>query len=1320
MKQIILCILFIFSFSSQIHATFFRSYQVEDGLSHNCVWAVMQDSRGFMWFGTNDGLNRFDGKTFKIFRKHQGDPFSIGNNFIHYLKEDSQKRILIGTKLGLYLYDSDNDRFKHVLLEKSKSNDVSVSSIMEDPEGNIWLTCYGNGLYVLNPDLTIKKHFVKNKQANCLSTNYIWSIAQDYNGDIWLGTVNKGLIHFNSKTEEFTNIIDDKNLNITDPTIFSLFCDVDNNVWIGTSSNGLCCYNIHSRKVTYYLRNNAFNIKSIVEFSDHELIMGSDKGLIRFDRNLKVSELINNKSSFDNLNDNSIFSITRDREGSFWIGTYFGGVNYYSPSINKFLYYYTTPSNSTIKNIISSFEEDSDEKIWVGTRNNGLYLYNPKNRTIDKVKQNVGYNNIHSLLLENDNLYISLYGKGVSILNTKNGRISGLPINNSGTNFLNILTTTSIHKTSNGNIYFCSEEGVSYLEPNSNNLKRIDKLIGKAVKIIKEDYNGNIWFGTHYPGLYRLSPDGAWDSYTNSSKDSKSFTNSNINCIYQDSKFRIWIGTEGGGLSLFDKKKNRFELALNEESGLPSNIIYSMLDDTDGNLWVATSGGMVKFNPDLKSVKTFGYIDDLFKIRFTLNCALKSSDNHFYFGGTNGFIVFNPKQITDNLQKPIIQITGFRILNKEVTAETKSSPLTISISKTKEITLENDQSTFSFDFASLSYLSPSHNKYAYKLEGFDKDWNSVNINKASYMNIPPGDYTFSVKGTNNDGVWSDVTSIFITVKPTFMLSNIMLAIYFLLSVSISVILTKWNNKRIETKNQEKIYKYESAKEKEIYESKINFFTNIAHEIRTPLSLIIAPLENIIKSGDGNEQSKNNLEIIDRNSNRLLELINQLLDFRKIEENMFQFNFRTQNIVKIVQDVYKQYKQNAELNNINMLLKIEKEDIKCHVDSEAVYKITSNLISNAIKHAKNVIEIRIETNDDLLLLSVIDDGIGLEEIYFDKIFEPFFQIRDKNNILSSGSGLGLSLSQSLAIKHNGLISVESKYGEGCHFSLKIPLAKDESYIPQETSNNIAIPALNQLEIAESGLKILLVEDNKELRTFLRNNLCENYKVYEAENGIKALEVVEKENIEIIISDILMPEMDGIELCNILKSNTAYSHIPLILLSAKTDTLTKIEGLKKGAEAFLEKPFSVEQLKAQISSIIDNRNNIRKNFIQSPLQYFKQNTENNVNADFIEKLNGIILENMSDEKFTIDNLSESFFMSRSNFHKKIKIITGMTPNDYIKLIILNKSAQILLTGKYKVNEVCYLVGFNTPSYFSKCFYEQFGKLPKDYIQSTFETD
>ena len=538
----------------------------------------------------------------------------------------------------------------------------------------------------------------------------------------------------------------------------------------------------------------------------------------------------------------------------------------------------------------------------------------------------------------------------------------------------------------------------------------------------------------------------------------------------------------------------------------------------------------------------------------------------------------------------------------------------------------------------------------------------------------------------------------------------MILLYITLIGSSIFYIIKQYYKHLDAVNKEKQYKFQIAKEKEVYESQINFFTNIAHEIRTPLSLITAPLEKIIRSGDGNKQTQKHLNSIERNTNRLLDLVNQLLDFRKIENDMFILNCRLQSIEKIVQKVFKQYEQDTKLHNIKMTIEIQK-DVISYVDSEALYKIISNLISNAIKFTKDKIKIKLSVNGNNYFLSVEDNGIGIKEAHLDKIFETFYQIQTTDNTMNKGSGLGLSLSKALAQKLGGDIFVQSNYSKGSIFTLALPIKSQET-LPQEINESINDTDIS--ELAETGQNILIVDDNSELRIFIKECLSDKYTVTEANNGIEALKIIENKNIDIIISDIMMPVMDGLELCNELKSNIAYSHLPLILLSAKTDTSTKIEGLKKGADIYMEKPFSIEQLEAQIASIIENRDKIRKNFIESPLQYFKQNPDNKDNIDFIQKLNTFILENMSDEHFSIDNIASQFAISRTNLNNKIKNISGITPNDYIKLIRLNKSAELLGSGKYRINEVCFLVGFNSPSYFSKCFFEHFGKLPKDYMQ------
>lgn len=1319
MKKSLLIILTCLS-AHCANAYYFRSYQIEDGLSHNSVWAVMQDKEGFMWFGTNDGLNRFDGKSFKVFKKNENDSLSIGNNFIHCLKEDSQGRFLVGTKNGLYQYNKTTETFSTISLKPS--GEVSINDIYESPNGEIWVACHGQGIYLLNKDLSVKKHYESNDTTR-LPNNFIWTIIQDYVGNIWLGTVGDGLVLFDTQQERFIKMSDEQDFDIQDPIINTLFCDADYNLWIGTATSGLYRYNYRTGKTYNYMNKEAFNIKSIIEFSENELIMGCDKGLVIFNRDTETFRMLNNE--FDNMTDNSIFALTKDKEGAFWIGTYFGGVNYFSPTINTFAYYYNTSNTSAKKSIISSFAEDDNGKLWVGSYNNGLALFNPAKGQFEPTDVQVGYHDVQDLYYDNGYLYISLYGQGICVLNTNTLQIKRLNqseyLNKHISNFV-----TTIFKSQDGMFLFASEEGVSLYDPIQQQAKKIEKLNGYAIKDIIEDYNGAKWFAAHTHGLFRLNADETWSSYSYIPGEPSSLPSNHINCIFQDSKFRIWAGTEDAGLLLFDAQENCFKQLFNENNGLPSNIIYAIQNDTEGNLWITTGRGLCKITHDLQNIESIGYIDDVQRIRYNPKASIRLSDNQLFFGGTNGFIAFYPQAIKHNEQKPNLVITRFHVPNTIHSTKNNTNEQYFETGKENKIILERKNSTFNIEFVALSYLAPNENQYAYMLEGFDTDWTYTTNNKAYYMNIPPGEYVFKVKGSNNDNVWSDLHQINIKVKPPFLLSIGMIFLYVLLLIGIIALILHRYQKRIAQENREQIYRYTVEKEKEIYQAKINFFTNIAHEIRTPLSLITAPLENILNSGDGNAKTKNNLDIIKVNTNRLLDLINQLLDFRKMEENMFCFRFQYQDVIGIVKKVYKQYYPNAQLKGLELKLSAEQEHIFSLVDAEAIYKIISNLVSNAIKYAGKFILIKAKEENGQIIISVEDDGKGIPDIYHDKIFDPFFQVQDNENGAKTGSGLGLSLSKSLAEKHQGTLQVTNAENHGCIFTLVLPVkgmaeqqsaTNPEAALIEEKAEENPTEQNTNLQ-GETKARLLIVEDNTDLREFLIDSLSDDFYVTGAENGVKALQIIEQENVDVIISDIMMPEMDGLELCDKIKGNVAYSHLPLILLSAKTDTPTKIDSLNRGADVYLEKPFSFEQLKAQINSIIENRNNIRNNFIKSPLIYFKQHTagHNNNNAEFIEKLNAHIVENMSDERFTIDNLSESFYMSRSNFHKKIKNITGLTPNDYIKLIRLNQSAQLLASGKYKINEVCYMVGFNTPSYFSKCFYEHFGKLPKDFVTNS----
>lgn len=1286
---------------------------MNDGLSSNSVWDIFQDSQGFLWFGTQNGLDRFDGINFKNYQHQAKDSRSIGNNFIHCIFEDSQKRMLIGTSNGLYLFNRVEDNFKKITLPPIDSEEIKVNDVVEDNNGNIWIATHGSGLYQLDSNLTTRNHYWDDGEKGSIPMNFIWTVVCDNKGNIWLGTAGKGLAHFDIHNNHFTSTGSFSNFNIANQTVYSLYYDDNNRLWIGTAAMGLFSYNYITGESKRYLED-ANDVKAIGRYSEEELIMGTDQGLTVINHESGSHEIIEINNYESSSMDHSIFSIHQDHEGAFWIGSYFHGVSYFSPSTMKFLSLQNLSKNAAQRNVVSSMIETKDGEILIGSHNsNKIYKLHTDSNEIQEVAQ-LEHNNILKLLADEDKLYVGVYGRGIDVLSLEDYRLLDR-IN------IKLIEGQSMFRAANGSIYFALESGGCSVMEADGSLTNIKELAGKGIADYTEGSDGSIWIATHTFGVFRKKTNGDWCTYDSSpSKTDNKILSNRLNCIFADSQGRIWMGTKESGIGILSPEDDETNLTIDTSRGLFSNKIYSITEDKDGNFWVNTEAGIVSISADLDKIIPIGIISRAAQYNKT---TLRTSRNKLYFGGNTGFIQLNPSHFVVNSASPQTAVTGFKIFNKEVLPGEPGSPLQASaVENISEITLSHNQATFSFDLVTLSYMAPEHNTYSYMLEGYDNEWHTGQETKASYSNIPPGKYTFRVRGANNDGVWSESEkSIVINIEPHFLLSPLMLALYFFLLIAITIYTLARYHKYIHAKNQEILYKQQVIQEKEMYESKFEFFTNIAHEIRTPLSLITGPLENILNSKDGNELTKKNLHTIERNANRLLELVNQLLDFRKIENNMFVLRPQNHNITSIIQRVIDQYTNTNSQKQLKIIFE-DKQQCEAKVDAEAVFKIVSNLISNAVKFAVEEVQVKVSIAHKTLLLCVEDDGPGINPENQSKIFEPFYQVQVSGGYPKSGSGLGLPLAQSLAQKMGGDIYVESGNSSKTSFTLRLPLTTESTgnktieldhEAQEDPSHTIAYSQ------AETGTKVLVVEDNKELRTFLRESLSDNFTVYEAENGKEALSIIEKDSFEIIISDIVMPEMTGLELCNKLKNNPAYSHLPIILLSAKTDTLTKVDGLSKGADVYMEKPFSVEQLKAQLNSILENRAKMREVFLKSPLQFYKNATEHNENSEFIRKLNDQILENMSDEKFTIDSLSGAFAISRSNFHKKIKNITGMTPNDYIKLIRLNKSAQLLATGKYRINEVCFLVGFNTPSYFTKCFAEQFGKLPKDFIQKNIET-
>ena len=611
----------------------------------------------------------------------------------------------------------------------------------------------------------------------------------------------------------------------------------------------------------------------------------------------------------------------------------------------------------------------------------------------------------------------------------------------------------------------------------------------------------------------------------------------------------------------------------------------------------------------------------------------------------------------------------------------------------------------------------------YMMEGLDNKWTDIGTHRTvSFINLSPGKYVFRVKNSNNDGVWNEQgTSVQIAILPPFWKSFVAKIIYLFLFLSVTSFIIRYYIKKIKRKQQDKLDEFRKEKEREIYNSKIDFFTNMAHEIRTPISLIKAPLECIVNSGDGSPETKDNLSVIARNTDWLLELINQLLDFRKIEERNYNLEFIQVNVSQLLEDICYRFRSTAESRRLTLNLELPNEKIYAFLDKEAFTKIISNVLSNALKYAANIIDVKLseETTPSGVFFEIIvcDDGVGVNEEMTERVFEPFFQIEEKNaNGKQTGTGIGLAIAKQLVKRHDGDIFINKESKVGCTFVIRLPEALNG--VDAEKENILVKQKFTRLtdnrQIVPDRDTVLVVEDNKDLRKFLLKNLSQEYHVVIASEGREALAKLENHNVNLIVSDIMMPELDGLELSKIIKQEEQFSHIPIILLSAKTNIQTKVEGLEYGADAYIEKPFSITYLKAQINSLIENRKKILEKFSRSPIIPYVTIAHTYRDRSFLDKLNEIIEQNMSNEQFSIEKLATSMSMSQSNLQRKIKGLSGMVPSEYINVIKLKKSAELLKSGKYRINEVCFLVGFNSPSYFTKCFQKQFDILPKDFMK------
>lgn len=1326
-KLYIFCLLILFTSSPSFAKQFyFKKYQVDKGLSHNTVWCILQDSYGFMWFGTTDGLNRFDGEKFVIYRNDIQDLSSLGNNYVQTLFEDDEQNIWVGTNSGIYIYNRKNDNFSH--FKKKTKYEVSISGevtkIIQSQKGQIWIATLGQGIFIYDPQT---EELVQNSK----DTSFSWDICEDKNHWIHASSLQEGLISYDlngNKVHTYTSFLDKKDLNNIK---INCIQTIDDKVWFSVGINSLNALDTKTKHIKSYYNHNIHvgTIKAITKYSDKELLIGSDNGLYLFNILTETFARVDNPLDYRSLSDKSIHAIVKDKEGGIWIATYLGGINYLAQQIKVFDYYPPTHNTeSSTGKIISQFCEDKDKNIWVGAQD-GLKILNKKTQTLHPYiipGTNKKYD-IRSLLVDNDNLWIGTYSEGLKKLNLKTNKLS--EYYNIRESSLSICSNDvlSLYKDRKGDIYVGTTWGLCKYNKDQDNFETLN-FVGTMTSVsdLLEDKSGYLWIATNSSGVFRYNlKSREWKHYSHEDENLNSLTSNSIIRIFEDSNGTIWFGTNGGGLCFFDKENESFKDFDPYNKILSNKVIYSIEEDNLGNFWISSNAGLLRINPKEKNnKKLFTQEDGLQSNQFNFKASLKASSGELYFGGINGFNAFFPNDFKENNYIPPVYVVDVRLYNTDENESKELLQLTAPTYLTNGIELPYNKNSIIIEFKALSYEEPKRNRYSYILEGFDKDWvNSDFSNIASYTNLSPGRYILKIKGSNNDNKWNEEgTSIQITILPPWWRSTIAYLVYTLCLFFLLYCLFKFLAHRSNQKFKKQLEEFQLEKEKEVYQSKIGFFINLVHEIRTPLSLIKLPLEKLSERHSEEEKDSKYLAIINKNVTYLLNIVNQLLDFQKVDSNKSILKLQEQNINYLISDIYNQFIHSAELNNITMSLSLPDKETVLYVDREKITKIINNLLSNALKFTKSKIELQVKILDHRFEVKVMDDGPGIPDNEKERIFEAFYQAtQNSGNNAKTGTGIGLTFSRLLAESHKGSLTLEDNQWNGSSFILTIPseyeeddLSKIEYVTPLERQIIPSSLEENNNSDAFKKSKVLLIEDNVDLLNLVEDSLNPHFTILKAENGRQAQEIISKESIDIIVSDIMMPDIDGLELTKSVKSDINYSHIPVILLTAKTTLESKIEGLEYGADVYIEKPFSVKFLHKQIENLLKLRYTFQKMITSAPSMESK--TEISISKkdqEFINKLHTEIENHIAELDFSIDNIAETMFMSRSSFYRKIKSITGMSPNDYLKVFRLNKAAELLLENNLSISEICDQVAFSSSSYFAKCFKAQFGVLPKDYV-------
>lgn len=1426
-------------------------YSTEDGLSHDGVMSILKDRDGFMWFGSWDGINRFDGHNFVSYKTRPGDSSSLKINRVDNIKEDQDGYLWLEVYDNqVYRFNKKNNKFLSIsdILAEKKMKNVLFTGVVMAGKNRVWLTTFDKGIFGIKnrtdakPEITRystrsndgfrlysdRVNFVHGDEQgnvwigtlagiNCLSLDRsgiyknkvidtrfakgrIFTCAAEEKGYIWFGTGDGQLFRYDKTSGRFTKkkISDDrvndlhvaKNGQTIYATVYrevitinktsletaafsyegvgpllSIYEDRSGLLWIEPEKHGLVKYNPVTRTFKYFFQENDANFfntaKEYKVFEDHtDRVWMSMKGggFGYYNRITDAVEYFYNKpGSADHQFSNIVISSYLDPSGVLWLSTRDRGMEKIIFQANDFKHsLLVTNTLNKSDNEIRGIFYDSNQRLWLGSKSGRLYVYQNGKKVddifVNKAEGNIGL--IYNMIQDRT---------GTIWLGTKgNGLYRATPIDRARSRYklkhfkadknnINSLSSDliySILEDKKGRIWVATYQyGINLLIPegdevrfvnNHNSFKNYPVGSWKA-RHLEQAADGKIWVGTTN-GLVIFDPDkGKPDDYTFKSYgkvpgDKNSLGNNDAQFIYRDSKDRMWIATSGGGLNKVVESSDKgvkFK-AYTKEDGLPSDYILSIVEDNAHHLWLGTENGISKFNPEQQKFRNYDSYDGLPKTGLSEGSSLRLPDGRLLFGCLNGYITFNPAAVTDQKIRAKIAFTNFQINNKDVVPAAKDSPLDIDINDTKEVELEYNENIISIDFTVLDYRSANKQVYAYRLNGFDPEWHVVkNQRKATYTNLPPGKYVFEVKSLNPDLYNSlPIKTLSINIAPppwrtvwAYMLYIILFAVLIEVARRIAFTMIRLRNR--------------ITVEQRLTELKLSFFTNISHELRTPLTLIVNPIEEISRQEHLSPKGLEYINVVRRNTNRMVRFINQLLDFRKAQSGKMKLKITNTNILALVDDIAAHFSEVANEKQIELVVAARVKMLFARVDAEKLDIVIYNLLSNAFKFTPEhkVISVVIDEGDKtgFFTIQVIDQGIGVPADKLNDIFELYYEVEKAPGNNLEGTGIGLALCKEIVGLHHGHIEARNNSNEGLTVVLTLPLGientKEEQGLmtgslpqpkPIEANTVLPEPAAFKLPVKDKDRLplVLLVDDNNELRRFLADQLKEYYHIVEARDGKEGLDLALELVPDLVISDVMMPVMDGIQLLDQLKGLVTTSHIPVILLTAKSSVENQIEGLRYGADYYITKPFQTDFILASIDNLLKQRKKVFDTLLATKKTLELSSGEIIITSrdeSFLKDIIDIVENGMVDVAFNIDTVAESIGMGRTTFYKKFKSLTDLAPVEFVREMRLKRAKQFLDANGQNISQIAYAVGFNSARYFSTCFKEAYGVSPSEYLKS-----